>query len=196
MEGGEIVTGANVENASYGLSLCAETVAIATASASGRLREIVAVAVIGGAMDAEGRPTGTQPVSPCGRCRQVINEAAQLAAGATCRCCAARRRARRSPATACPNCCPPPSAGRSGHLLTPTLSRALPFAVPPLKCMVYPTARMGPAPVSVRKRRVVHVSRSCNFMAEPSGEDDPCRVHQPGEGGDQESRGRAGRKRG
>ncbi|RSU50415.1 cytidine deaminase [Sphingomonas sp. S-NIH.Pt15_0812] len=78
MEGGDIVTGANVENASYGLSLCAETVAIATASASGRLREIVAVAVIGGAMDAEGRPTGAQPVSPCGRCRQVINEAAQL----------------------------------------------------------------------------------------------------------------------
>ena len=78
MEGGDIVTGANVENASYGLSLCAETVAIATASASGRLREIVAVAVIGGPMDAEGRPTGTHPVSPCGRCRQVINEAAQM----------------------------------------------------------------------------------------------------------------------
>ena len=78
MEGGDIVTGANVENASYGLSLCAETVAIATASASGRLREIVAVAVIGGAMDAEGRATGTSPVSPCGRCRQVINEAAQM----------------------------------------------------------------------------------------------------------------------
>ena len=75
---GSIVTGANVENASYGLSLCAETVAIATASAAGRLREVAAVAVIGGAMDAAGRPTGTDPVSPCGRCRQVLNEAAQL----------------------------------------------------------------------------------------------------------------------
>ena len=78
MSDGSVVTGANVENASYGLSLCAETVAIATASASGRLAEIVAVAVIGGAMDADGLPTGTAPVSPCGRCRQVINEAAQI----------------------------------------------------------------------------------------------------------------------
>jgi cytidine deaminase len=78
MEDGSIVTGANFENASYGLSLCAETVAIASASAAGRLRQIVAVGVIGGAMDASGRPTGTTPVSPCGRCRQVINEAAQM----------------------------------------------------------------------------------------------------------------------
>jgi cytidine deaminase len=78
MTDGSIVTGANVENASYGLSLCAETVAIATAGAQGRLREVAAVAVIGGAMDAAGRPTGTTPVSPCGRCRQVLNEAAQL----------------------------------------------------------------------------------------------------------------------
>lgn len=75
---GSIVTGANVENASYGLSLCAETVAVATASAAGRLREIVAIGVIGGAMDADGNATGTTPVSPCGRCRQVLNEAAQM----------------------------------------------------------------------------------------------------------------------
>ena len=78
MADGSIVTGANVENASYGLSLCAETVAVATASAAGRLGEIVAVGVIGGAMDAGGRATGTAPVSPCGRCRQVLNEAAQM----------------------------------------------------------------------------------------------------------------------
>ncbi|RZT56464.1 cytidine deaminase [Sphingomonas sp. BK036] len=75
---GTVITGANFENASYGLSLCAETVAIATASAAGRLRDIVAIGVIGGAMDADGRATGTAPVSPCGRCRQVINEAAQM----------------------------------------------------------------------------------------------------------------------
>ncbi len=49
MEDGSIVTGANFENASYGLSLCAETVAIASASAAGRLRQIVAIGVIGGA---------------------------------------------------------------------------------------------------------------------------------------------------
>ncbi len=75
---GSIITGANVENASYGLSLCAETVAIAAASAAGRLADVVAIGVIGGAMGADGLPTGTAPVSPCGRCRQVINEAAQM----------------------------------------------------------------------------------------------------------------------
>jgi cytidine deaminase len=78
MKDGTLVTGANVENASYGLSLCAETVAIATASAQGRLADVVAVGVIGGAMDQQGRPTGIGPVSPCGRCRQVLNEAAQM----------------------------------------------------------------------------------------------------------------------
>ena len=78
LDDGTVITGANFENASYGLSLCAETVAIATASAAGRLRDIVAIGVIGGAMNAEGRATGSSPVSPCGRCRQVINEAAQM----------------------------------------------------------------------------------------------------------------------
>ena len=72
---GSVVTGANVENASYGLSLCAETVAIATASARGRLADVVAVGVVGGAMDAAANDV---PVRPCGRCRQVLNEAAQL----------------------------------------------------------------------------------------------------------------------
>jgi cytidine deaminase len=78
LDDGTVITGANFENASYGLSLCAETVAIATASAAGRLRDIVAIGVIGGAMDGDGLATGTVPVSPCGRCRQVINEAAQM----------------------------------------------------------------------------------------------------------------------
>jgi cytidine deaminase len=67
---GRIVTGANVENASYGLSLCAETVAIAKIANDGLLAEVVEVAVIGG--------TGSATISPCGRCRQVLNEAAQL----------------------------------------------------------------------------------------------------------------------
>jgi cytidine deaminase len=78
LKDGSVVTGANFENASYGLSLCAETVALATVNAQGRLRDVAAVAVIGGAMDAAGMPTGTAPVSPCGRCRQVINEAGQM----------------------------------------------------------------------------------------------------------------------
>lgn len=78
LDDGSIVTGANFENASYGLSLCAETVALATVSASGRLARVVAIGVIGGAIDADGAARGTTPVTPCGRCRQIINEAAQL----------------------------------------------------------------------------------------------------------------------
>lgn len=71
---GEIVTGANLENASYGLSLCAEAVALGTANARGLLAELVEVAVVGGSMEG-GRDA---PVRPCGRCRQMLNEAAQL----------------------------------------------------------------------------------------------------------------------
>jgi cytidine deaminase len=70
---GSVVTGSNVENASYGLSLCAETVAAAGAMAAGRRGGLVAVAVIGGRPDAE-----PATVTPCGRCRQVLNELAQL----------------------------------------------------------------------------------------------------------------------
>jgi len=73
-----VVTGTNFENASYGLSLCAETVALATANAQGRLRDVVAIAVIGGPIGADGAPKGDKPVGPCGRCRQVINEAGQM----------------------------------------------------------------------------------------------------------------------
>lgn len=75
---GRIVSAANFENASYGLSLCAETVALAMVSSAGDLARVVAIGVIGGAMDAAGRATGHAPVGPCGRCRQVINEAAQI----------------------------------------------------------------------------------------------------------------------
>lgn len=67
---GSIVTGANVENASYGLSLCAETVAIAKVANAGKLGDVIEVAVI--ALSSVG------PVYPCGRCRQVLNEAASL----------------------------------------------------------------------------------------------------------------------
>ena len=77
MTDGSIVTGCNFENASYGLSLCAETVALATANAQGRLADVVEIGVIGGRI-VDGRPTGSDPVGPCGRCRQVINEAAQI----------------------------------------------------------------------------------------------------------------------
>jgi cytidine deaminase len=72
---GTIITGSNFENASYGLSLCAETVAIASANAQGRLRDIAAIAVAGGPVDASGQT----PITPCGRCRQVLNEAQDMA---------------------------------------------------------------------------------------------------------------------
>lgn len=75
---GSIVTGTNFENASYGLSLCAETVALAKANSEGRFRDVVAIAVIGGLMDARGVISGDAAIYPCGRCRQVLNEAAQM----------------------------------------------------------------------------------------------------------------------
>jgi cytidine deaminase len=74
---GSVVTGANVENASYGLALCAETVAVAKALSEEWRGALEAVAVIGGAAGAIG--TG-DPVTPCGRCRQVLSEVAQLGA--------------------------------------------------------------------------------------------------------------------
>lgn len=61
---GEIVTGCNVENVSYGLTCCAERTACFTAAAAGH-REIVAVAVTAAKVET---------VTPCGACRQVMNE--------------------------------------------------------------------------------------------------------------------------
>lgn len=75
---GSIVRGANLENASLGLSLCAEAAALAAANNAGRLREVVAIGVIGGAISPGGGLTGAAPVRPCGRCRQMLHEAAQI----------------------------------------------------------------------------------------------------------------------
>jgi cytidine deaminase len=64
LAGGRMFVGANVENASYPLSMCAERNAVAAAVASGET-VIDAIVVIGG----EGDPT-----PPCGGCRQVLHE--------------------------------------------------------------------------------------------------------------------------
>jgi cytidine deaminase, homotetrameric len=72
---GSVITGANVENASYGLSLCAETVAVAKILSSRAPGKLEAVAVTGGAAGAPGEGA---TVTPCGRCRQVLNEIAQI----------------------------------------------------------------------------------------------------------------------
>jgi len=64
---GEVFTGANVENASYPVSNCAEATAINTAVASGvRKIDVVAVACV----DAE----NIERAYPCGRCRQIMAE--------------------------------------------------------------------------------------------------------------------------
>jgi len=63
---GSEFTGSNIENASYGLTVCAERVALFKAYSEGK-RNIVALAVAAGV---------DEPVSPCGACRQVILELA------------------------------------------------------------------------------------------------------------------------
>ena len=64
LAGGKVYRGCNVENASYGLSICAERVAATTAVAAGE-RRIDAVAVVG---------SSERPTPPCGACRQFLNE--------------------------------------------------------------------------------------------------------------------------
>jgi cytidine deaminase len=65
---GTVRTGANVENSSYGLTICAERVAITAAVADGE-RSLAAIAVC-----AEPLGGGTVPVPPCGACLQVMAE--------------------------------------------------------------------------------------------------------------------------
>lgn len=97
---GTVVAGANIENASSGLSLCAETVAVARALSDGLRGGLEAVAVIG---------PGAAPVTPCGRCRQVLHELAEL--GGT------------DPVIWC--------AGAGGEVLEVRLSELLPHAFGP-----------------------------------------------------------------
>ncbi len=63
-ERGRMFTGVNVENISFGLSMCAERVAIFAAITAGACR-ITAIAVVSGSAEV---------LSPCGACRQVIAE--------------------------------------------------------------------------------------------------------------------------
>ncbi len=61
---GAIVTGCNIENASFGLTMCAERVALLKALSEGE-RAFTAVAVV---------TAGKKPGSPCGPCRQLLWE--------------------------------------------------------------------------------------------------------------------------
>jgi cytidine deaminase len=64
VDDGRVVVGCNVENASYGLGLCAECGMVSALAASGGGR-LVAVACVDGA---------GAPLMPCGRCRQLLWE--------------------------------------------------------------------------------------------------------------------------
>jgi cytidine deaminase len=67
---GEVVTGANMENACYRLGVCAEQSALTAAQHKFGLDRVARIAVSGG--------EGSIVCTPCGGCRQAILEAAQL----------------------------------------------------------------------------------------------------------------------
>ena len=64
-DNGEVFTGCNVENRSFGLTICAERSAVVKAVSSGA-RSFVALAIC--------TPDSETPVGPCGACRQVLSE--------------------------------------------------------------------------------------------------------------------------
>ena len=64
-DNGQLFEGANVENASLPLSLCAERVALAALASSGVRSSVAAIAIVG---------DGADPCTPCGACRQTIFE--------------------------------------------------------------------------------------------------------------------------
>ncbi len=66
MDDGTIITGCNIENASYGLTNCGERTALFAAYAKGYRKENIKEMIVLG--DTKG------PLSPCGACRQVMSE--------------------------------------------------------------------------------------------------------------------------
>lgn len=65
LKDGSIINGANVENASYSLTICAERVALSQIVINNKASDIVAMAI---SADTQ------KPCAPCGACRQVMNE--------------------------------------------------------------------------------------------------------------------------
>ena len=70
LENGEIVKGANYENAAYPMCICAERAAIAAAESTQHGKKILAMAIT---VSKEGKVID-QPAAPCGACRQVLLE--------------------------------------------------------------------------------------------------------------------------
>ncbi|GAB6392876.1 MAG: cytidine deaminase [Treponematales bacterium] len=64
-EDGAVFTGCNVENRSFGMTICAERTALVKAVSEGR-RKFIAIAIAA--------PDSPTPVGPCGACRQVLSE--------------------------------------------------------------------------------------------------------------------------
>jgi cytidine deaminase len=75
---GEVVTGANMENACYRLGICAEQSALAAAQHAFGLANVARIAVAGGDASS-GDLAGEMTCTPCGGCRQAILEAAHVA---------------------------------------------------------------------------------------------------------------------
>lgn len=71
---GEIVVGCNMENASYGCTICAERAALLKANTEG-FRQFTAAAIIARGAEFD----TTEVTAPCGACRQMLFEASQLA---------------------------------------------------------------------------------------------------------------------
>jgi len=73
---GKIHIGANLENAAYGLGLCAEVSALTAANTAGEFDRLEAIAVVGFGFFP--KMNASEIVTPCGRCRQLISESGQL----------------------------------------------------------------------------------------------------------------------
>src|SRR3546814_9071756 len=73
LRNGDVVTGANVENARSGLTLCDETAAIAKVAHEGWIGALAAVAFVGGGPEG-GELIGGDQVHTCGRCCNRLNE--------------------------------------------------------------------------------------------------------------------------
>ena len=73
---GRIYAGANLENAAYGPGAHAEVSALAAANAAGAFERIEAIAIVGFKFFPS--RAASEPVSPCGNCRQLLFEAAEV----------------------------------------------------------------------------------------------------------------------
>lgn len=78
LENGKVIQGTNQENASFPVGLCAERVALSAVDAIYRGKKIETMAITAASVN---NPV-TEPISPCGNCRQAISEAQQKSGNA------------------------------------------------------------------------------------------------------------------